>query len=470
VGFEFEVNRNTYLANGSLSNAKRKTPALGDPPWHSGMTLGKGLTLIDGLNGVHAKTDLGGTWNDTNLEMEVDPVPETANGRAALERRLRKVEVLLGFIESQRNAGFYHISVRHLAAGIGGNAHHPHTNIYAAGAQTSGNPQATAGIRLDQVATMMETTLGGATGGPQQLLGAPGLDRIELGAASQGDFSVVGDAPRHVRDGIQAYEAKAYAHRPQGFPSAGLIGLCSVMLPYIVQAGAGPVAFAKVIAPLMARTDLGSMYMNGVPEAERTYFAAVTGDRWRLMWRDILTRAGVAGGIDQPLFVADPTAAQGARLPSALSRRQWLDGILDGEDRLTSEHIAPIRTTYQLTPSQVNLLERLGDDTGVVGANPTPEQADKLTEYRETQLFGLGGMGDKHENVGPGVDAPIFELRRMLQNIDTHHFTEMALGVFDYLAALNNSAPGDAAPVYQKANRNVSRPGRMEKMRFKMAA
>jgi len=91
IGFEYEVNRETYKAPGRLSAGERQGyPAM--RPANAGPTLGKGNTLVDGLGGgLSAKTDLGGNWNDTNLEFEIDPVDETPAGRARLALALAQL-------------------------------------------------------------------------------------------------------------------------------------------------------------------------------------------------------------------------------------------------------------------------------------------------------------------------------------------------------------------------------------------
>jgi hypothetical protein len=230
------------------------------------------------------------------------------------------------------------------------------------------------------------------------------------------------------------------------------------------------VAFAKVIAPLMARTDFGSMFMR-LPAKLRKYFASSNGQRWALLWIEILDQAGLGRDLHQPVFANDPGAARGASLPTALSRVQWLSGILIGEDRLTSAHVAAIQPGRIMSNAQADVLDtRYGDATAAGGQPATADQAANLTDFRKQQLFGLGSLGDRHEAVGPNIQSPIFELRRMMQNVSTHEFTEMALGVYDFLARLNAANPGEAVAPYQRQQRRVAKPDVIDKLRFRMAA
>jgi hypothetical protein len=467
VGFEYEVNRETYSAERMPTSTERRQ-SKGRPPWARKQSLGKGRTLVTDLGGVHLKTDLGGTWHDTNLEIEIDPVPETPEGRETLLERLRTVEVVAQLMDRQRAQGVYHMSVPRLAWSLRGAPTGDDLYIHMGSKETSGNPQVTAGIRLDQVAQLMERTVGGPTAGPHAV-GVASLERIELGIGGS-DFGVVGDAPRQVRAGIQAFLAERN-NPPDTFPSAALVGLCSVMLTYLVRGGGDTLAYAKQIAPLMARTDFGHMFARYVPREERKYLRAQGGRRFRLMWRKILKKAGVAGGIDAPLYAASPSAALGSALPGALSRRAWLDGIVTGVDLLTSKHIPGVAAGDPLTDAQAWRLNQFQLGPAAPGQQATQQQAEALTSYRRDQLFGLGAMGGKHDMVNPaggGMKAPIFELRRMRQNVDVHTFTEMALGVYDHIVALNATAPGATAPAYHQSRRAASQPSRGQRIRYAM--
>ena len=475
VGFEYEVNRETYQANAPVSLANRRIPSLGHPAWSLGPTLGKGQVLVGNMGGVHAKTDLGGAWNDTNLELEIDQVPETAAGRNALLARLRTVEIFCSLLDDERQAGFHHVSAAKFAAALGGNAPVANAYVHAWGGQTTGNPQATAGVRLDQLAQLMERAVGGPTAGPLAIGAHPPLSRLELGRtpANIADFGLIGDAPRLVRTGIGAYVTAGLlgANPPAGFPSPELVGLCALILPYIVRAAGPAVACAKQIAPLMARTDFGQIFANDVPGAETAWLQGMGAARFRGMWTCILNAAGVGGGLAAPLFAAEPAAALGAELPAAMTRAQWLNSIAANNDLLTSANI-PAVAAAPLTLAQAQVLTASGNVAVLpanAGAPATLAQTNWLTQHRQAQVFGLGGVAGAHDVVNPGpgaLNAPIIELRRMLQGVNPHDFTEMALGIFDYIRALNATAPGAVAAPYQRTHRGVAAPSLAEQVNF----
>jgi hypothetical protein len=429
-------------------------------PANARPTLGKGNTLVDGLGGgLSAKTDLGGNWNDTNLEFEIDPVDETPAGRAKLALALEQLELFAQLIDREEQRGYPKVSAYHLAAATGGASRVHHAYIVAATSPTRGNPQATAGVRLDQVAQLMEQGVGGHTGLPSPLV-AP--ERYELGAGSStSDFLTVGEAPMMVRSGIMDFldDRKANKKRkpPKGFPSPSLVGLCSLMLTYMIKAG-GPqaVAYAKQIAPLMARTNFVGMY-NAVPQQERKWLQAIKPPRWEGLWDYVLEAGNLSKDAGAPLFTADPNAAEGSRL-TFLTRWWWIIGLPKGYDLLTTDDLATLDLDAPgapLSKEQAGRLNATQDPSlaGEEGKPPTDEQAAYLRNFRAHQLFGLGGFGEKTEAVGGGaVQAPIFELRRLMQSIDAHQFTEMALGVFDYITALNATDAGQQAPAYQRGN------------------
>jgi hypothetical protein len=287
---------------------------------------------------------------------------------------------------------------------------------------------------------------------------------------------MIGDAPGHVRAGIASYLVGPGipAPPPAGFPSAELVGVCALILPYIIRAGGPTVAYAKQIAPLMARTSFGRIFVQDVPAPEVAWLAGAGAAQFRQMWTQILLNTpGGGGGLPAPLFATDPGAAVGATLPAALTRDQWLTDIAAGTDRLTAADI-PAVAAAPLTAAQA---ARLNQDAGlgvaIPGAPPTAAQTAWLTQYRRDQVFGLGGFGPAHDFVPPGPaarDAPLLELRRMRPGVDAHEFTEIALGLFDYIRALNAAgAPGAPVGPYQRGVRAVAAPSVVEQNNFRAA-
>ena len=429
VGFEYETNADTYSTLAPLTAAARQNAAMpaGANP------LPKGTVLIGNMSGLHAKSDLGGAGVGSNLELETDAFPETAAGRVALHRALKRLERFCLLINAKR-ANQPQFRASHLAAAFGGTAGMGNLYIRALG-NITGNPQASVGVRVDRVAELMERTVGGPTAGPHVPGGGAPITRLELGIQNAPDFRNVGDAPRRVRQGIANYVA-AYAGAaalPGGFPSDALVGLCALMLSYIVRGQVGQM-YAKQIAPLMTRTDFGSIFNNDVSALERVFLSAGNGAEFLAMWTQILAHVGVAGGMAGQLFALEPAsvAGLGLNISGSLTRRRWIRGISQGNDRLTP-------ATFPSVPAR-------------------------------PQLFGLGGMGAAHDNVGPGgaIAAPILELRRMRQGVTPHEFTEIAMGLFDYVVALNSAGAG-VHPAYARAARPVKAVKNAQKLSYWLA-
>ena len=146
------------------------------------------------------------------------------------------------------------------------------------------------------------------------------------------------------------------------------------------------------------------------------------------MWVQILGAVPGIGVMGDQLFAVEPASVLGVGLniSGQLTRQAWLTGIATGNDVLTPGNF----------PFAIPL------PVGV----PDP-------------IFGLGQKGAAHDPAPPGAgagpDRPILELRRMPHGINTHDFTEIAMGIFDYVVALNSPVPGAAYARVGRAPRAV---------------
>jgi hypothetical protein len=439
IGFEYETNADTYEAGAALTNAQRQAAGMPVPvpPVAAPAALNKGDVLVANMGGLHAKADEGGILG-SNLELETDPFPETAAGRRGLHRALKNLERFCALINAKRGAT-PHFRDAHLAAAFGGAL----PAVPGAGRRyiralgnVTGNPQTTAGVRLDKVEELMERTLGGPTGGPHAVGGGlppPPVSRIELGMLSPPDFQRVGNAPRHARAGIANYWG-AYAGvnpLPGAAASDALVGLCGLLLSYIMRGTVG-MPYAKQIAPVMARTEFGTIFTN-LPPAEQAFFSAGGGVEFRAMFTAILAQAGVGGGLAAQLFQFEPAVPAAAVPPvnisGSLSRSQWLSGISQNNDLLTS-------LTFPSAPARPH-------------------------------MFGLGGFGALQgpDPTGGGVLRPILEFRRMAAGVAPHTFTEVAMGVYDYIVALNAAGAG-VHPAYNRVARRAKSPTLGQKLSY----
>ncbi|GAA4923841.1 hypothetical protein LX16_5330 [Stackebrandtia albiflava] len=420
IGFEYEVNRETYQAATSPRGSDRGRSCAELPPWAVPGALGKGDVIVGGMGGVHAKVDEGGLWRTTNLELEIDPVPETSAGRRVLVTRLFRVVQFCALLDARFRDGERHVSAGAMAEVMGGDAPTPLRHMYVSGDVTEGNPQATAGIRLDRLATFMEQTVGysRAAKAADDAAGRPrSPTRLEPGwIGSPAEPHRMGDAPGLIEAACQALAAERLV--PQGFPSRSLVGLAGLILVYLQKAGRYNMEYAKQVAPLLARTDFGSMFVGDLPRAEAAWLRGDITGRWLRIFSHAL--AGVPGDLDSEVFAHTPGDTERAGFTLELTRRHWLAQIARGMDLLTSHRFPAAR----------------------------PGEDHLKTAARRATLQGMGGLRDTHDSVGPSgnVAAPVFELRRIRPNRTAPEFAEIALSLFDHVRALN--AGTDPLPPY----------------------
>ncbi|MET0908176.1 MAG: DUF4157 domain-containing protein [Ilumatobacteraceae bacterium] len=261
-----------------------------------------------------------------------------------------------------------------------------------------GEPQTTGGVRLDQLADLMAImATGSIIGETASESTARKIGGGYLTGKNAGDADLAGASPAEARARFADFPGRAL-HSPTT-ASKELISLLALIRTYLIKA-ATPAAYAKSIAPIMARTDFGTIFA-AIPEAQyyRTY-----PNQWVALNLHV---AGQGGQGAQPFFSGTSTyvdPAEWADIQNAMSRTDWLSTMTTGVDLLTVDHF------------------------------PDPNVAG--------HLFGFGKLGGATDTVGkPGrrteVQAPIFELRRMAGSIDYRVWPTLALELFDYFVALN---------------------------------
>jgi hypothetical protein len=202
---------------------------------------------------------------------------------------------------------------------------------------------------------------------------------------------------------------------PGGIGSSALTGLLALMVSYLRKADGGAQAYAKGIAPLMARTNFTTMFRS-LRKGEQRFFGANNAREWiHLVLSVAHTQTGMNG--NTPLFrsglvyLADVQGMSQAQVDvyrrrlDALTKTLWLTEMTRGTDVLSKE----------------GWLQG-GGAAGLAG-----------------EFESLGALGGRKERVGANaeVPAPIFELRRMNQNVDYTQWAGIAVGIFDYLLAVN---------------------------------
>ena len=257
------------------------------------------------------------------------------------------------------------------------------------GRALSGNPQATGGISIDKVFTMM-----------QQI----GKNSALAGKHAQGAAALEKMSPDRPSNMAQK------AAQIQG--SDALKGLVATLVSYLdFGRGTQPLNYAKLISnSTLIRTDFG------------TWFSMLPGDDKKRFLDDgrgqsfvdlVLSTAGLADKGDQPVFERGVRKSQDKSSPDynvllddkdlMISRQNWLLAITRGWDPLSSFWMPQLKG----------------------------------------ELEGLGRLGPKTDKVGKevGKDSPgtgiIMEFRNMAQAVFYDQFPDLALQIFDYIVALN---------------------------------
>jgi hypothetical protein len=245
-----------------------------------------------------------------------------------------------------------------------------------------GEPQMTAGIRLEQVANVMKKMSSGALEGEDQSETEQRSIGVQyLSGKQMRDAKLLSQSPSEV-GGVVSHYHHMYINTSNTLtsqPSPQLIGLVSLLRTYLVSA-AGTLAYAKTLAPLMARTNFGEIFRH--LDAKEIDFFRKYPDIWVDM---VMSACGMSGAEDEPLFSGTSALDREdfEKLAAGLSRRDWLIAMTQGRDLLTDKNFP-----------------------------------DKQVGHL---LFGLGGLREKTDVVGKKrsgnkstlTNAPIFEFRRM---------------------------------------------------------
>jgi hypothetical protein len=269
-------------------------------------------------------------------------------------------------------------------------------------------PQTTAGIRLDQLATLMDrfTKLDYDEDSADQNK-ARKMGNSLLWGKQPRDQVTVSESPDEV---MAAWARVQTAYSAINHPKHGkleditlsreAVGLISIIRSYLVTA-AGGIAYAKSLAPMMARTNMVKMF-NYLPDTEVDLFT----DFPALLVELALEASGMPNTEDDPVMSGKTTyiAADHLDVLQQLTRKIWIEGITKGKDFL-SEQDFPDKNVGQL-------------------------------------LFGLGGLGEKTDVVGEKGDqhhAPIFEFRRMQGAMPHYKWPSLALDIFEYISSVNKA-------------------------------
>ncbi len=364
VGYEFETGWGVVEKVPGTFKSKRK-------PFHKGQILhayqGFNMTVDE------TSTELGGA-----IEWVVDPpIPETA-GVGTLDGIMQRLEALAAQIEPLNARPKFTMDE---ATGDPRDSYiEVYPSIAGGAANMPANPQITGGIRLDMMAKLFEEL-----GNRNQHNDAHSQARSDLMTTGEGMMAVA------------AQRANTIAG------SDKLRGLAAQIIAYL-RAGAMPIGavgpgqaykYAKLIGKIMARTDFGSQFKM-LDLAERQPFEQNPQTFATL----ILNAAGLGGGahVFERKVRKDPNDVAKGVFTFPVSRQDWLIGIVNGSDMLSSKHMPQWKS----------------------------------------ELEGLGALGSKTDRVNNNVDpGVIVEFRQARANVPYTQWRAFATRIFNYIVYMN---------------------------------
>jgi hypothetical protein len=417
VGFEFEVGRyqvqqlNANMTPQQYTGATQLNPGdLGDGNLEKSKAMARGT-------GFEMQVDEGA--NDFHLEFVTSGVgfPETKAGRGDLKTAMEGMEALgkevtakTGTAGATLNLGGGTRRLVQTGEVTGGIPTKPETVISGAG-QMEAEPQTTAGIRLDQIATLMEN-MAAPAGESQAEKRRRSPQRTTLAAKSNvQDTAAMREAPPAARTAIDNFKVQmtnAGVVLPGGFGSESLVGLMALIYTYLKKATLQVRDYPKSLFPLLGITDFASMFAM-LPDDDQAPFTAVP-----QRFVDINLAAANMAGTGGTAFFAGGFAnqltnmtvletQQAAAALGAITRQDWLSDIPQGTDRLTKAY------------THVDALESMGK------LNRGEEVGQEHTFSRDTN-----------------TDAPILELRRLAGHVGINNWKDLALDIFDFIVKLND--------------------------------
>ena len=420
VGFEFEcpgwyVEQLTQPLNSQQEGGTAFVPVaqLSTDGLKKGSVIATGRDFelqVDEGSGVPP----AGSKQDYHLEFVTTGAgfPETSDGRAQLKRSMSSLDdMATGVVEGMKAsavsrgglppAGFRVMPSARLKGHVLDDA------IIHAGGTLAAEPQVTAGVRLDQIGPMLESLEKRRPSESDQEWGRRDELKASLfGKSAGGEQALLAASPGEVRNAVGRLRTRVGRN---DIGSQDLVGMVSIIRSYLKKGEAKIGAYPKTLAPLLARTDFGSMFKM-LPEPDLTYFRT-----WPQYFVDLaLDAAGLAAGAALPVFAGGIDIwgipqQQGAWISQHLqvvTRQAWLTGMVSGTDLLTKANFPGWWGDY---------LESMGS----------------LGSAADT-------VGKKRRKGSTETKGAVIEFRRLRggQRYDT--WAASALQIFDYFAALND--------------------------------
>jgi Domain of unknown function (DUF4157) len=345
----------------------------------------------------------------THIEWVIDPpCDETDAGRAELIKTMDKMFAInTALINNEGNATIKRrktnnpadtaFEKRYRLSWLGFGL--PKTVLVRPFGEMEAEPQMTAGIRLTELAKMMEQTSAAAKPGEstaEHTTRRTGTD-VLMGKRTA-DIPVVSGGPAAVR---QAFATVPHeGDNPPAAPSNRLVGLVALLRTYVINAQRNN-QYAKGLAPFLAKTDFGTLFKM-LPEAG---YYHDNPDEWVAL---VLEASGVPdAAADTPLFTGNFQFIQADQMAALrkLTKRLWI---------------------FRLALDQVDLC--------------TPAALERTNmKGAATDLYGFASLGERTDEVGlERTDySAILEFRRMAGGLPYTKWNSYALELFDYVRALN---------------------------------
>ena len=444
VGFEFETkNVSTKRTNGAAPLPIGGFPdaGAGGAAWNdpNSTRVTKGEPLLTKPD-VEVQADDNG--DNSDLEVVTTHFPETGPGRARLVTAMADVAALVTAHDLLVNAGGGIVPAVALN-GTSGFVTAMNDGMFGgrwATATTAG--QVTMGIRLQNVADLVRD-LHGAPGesGAEKLARDPGrirMRRPDVAVPTQPRATTGTEETDTLVSalGIATQAIAAYQLVDVNAPGGReLEGFLTIVYAY-VEAVQHKASFLKNHTPLMAKTDLATMWTT-LPGPVQTYYGDTNKSGTTNFEKLVATAPGYAARMSRPVFDEDLVVAENTK---AVGKKQWyqkltLKSWLRG---IALRDTSTVEAAKQFFFGPSGSTTRRGVDQLTDANFPGKPNGQEIEGYGV-----LGANMDTHP--GTNDDLPVFELRSASKPILYANAGTWATEIFDYIVSLNNNPGGGHA-------------------------
>lgn len=427
VGFEFEVPLYpAYRLNKNLTIGEKTGLSKINKDQLTHNELRKSLVLARDT-GFELQLDEGSS-NDFHLEFVTtgEGFPETKGGQANLEQAMTNMENMGNSVITKLQKSWIKLNDTEKSKPPllpskelkNGNSTTPEILIRSSSAGSmEASPQTTAGIRLDQLPTLVDKMM--EMFSSNKKTNKTTSHPLHYEATNMDDLKAMQNANAQARKAVKGF--KEYANNekielPPKFGSEALIGLVALIYTYLKKAETTEVNdYPKSLFPILGISNFSAMF-EMLPDDDQLPFK-----KEPKQFTSINLKAAEMPGTDDTGFFTKGFAKKLSHLTEketeltanqlgSITRGEWLAGIPLGKDILS-------RTGFQQSKdSEAPAFESMG-------------------KYSYGETVGQESQGNESDT---RIKAPILELRRMAPQIPLKAWKPLALQVFDYMVKLNN--------------------------------